>query len=82
VLQNAGSGSSIREAARVVSRVVGHLLMAVAVAASLGVWSGLPAHAATITLVHVNDTHSYLDAYGPKDRYVDGTLGGWPRLRA
>jgi 5'-nucleotidase len=30
----------------------------------------------TITILHVNDTHSHLDAIGPKDRNLDGTLGG------
>jgi 5'-nucleotidase len=60
----------------VVGRVVGRLLLAVAVSVSLGAWWALPSQAATITLVHVNDTHSYLDAYGPKDAYLDGTLGG------
>jgi 5'-nucleotidase len=39
-------------------------------------WSALPAQAATITLLHVNDTHSHLDAWGPKDRHFDGTIGG------
>jgi 5'-nucleotidase len=29
-----------------------------------------------ITILHVNDTHSHLDAIGPKDRNLDGTLGG------
>jgi 2',3'-cyclic-nucleotide 2'-phosphodiesterase (5'-nucleotidase family) len=29
-----------------------------------------------LTIVHVNDTHSYLDAVGPKDANLDGTLGG------
>jgi 5'-nucleotidase len=59
-----------------VGRIVGRLLVAVAVAASLGAWSAIPAQAATITLVHVNDTHSHLDAWGPKDRNLDGTIGG------
>jgi 5'-nucleotidase len=35
-----------------------------------------PAWAATLTIVHVNDTHSHLEATGPKDRHLDGTLGG------
>jgi 5'-nucleotidase len=35
-----------------------------------------PAWAATLTIVHVNDTHSHLEAVGPKDRNLDGTLGG------
>jgi 5'-nucleotidase len=30
----------------------------------------------TITILHVNDTHSHLDAVGPKDRNLDGTRGG------
>ncbi len=30
----------------------------------------------TITLLHVNDTHSHLDAVGPKNADLDGTLGG------
>ena len=29
-----------------------------------------------ITIIHVNDTHSHLDAFGPKDRHLDGTVGG------
>lgn len=29
-----------------------------------------------ITIIHVNDTHSHLDAIGPKDRNLDGTVGG------
>ena len=29
-----------------------------------------------ITLLHVNDTHSHLDATGPKDGSLNGTLGG------
>jgi 5'-nucleotidase/UDP-sugar diphosphatase len=32
-----------------------------------------------ITLLHVNDTHSHLDAWGSKDANLDGTLGGLPR---
>lgn len=34
------------------------------------------ASAATLTIVHVNDSHSHLDAVGPKDANLDGTLGG------
>ncbi len=30
----------------------------------------------TITLIHVNDTHSHLEAVGPKDANLDGTIGG------
>ena len=29
-----------------------------------------------ITIVHINDTHSHLDAFGPKDQLHDGTIGG------
>ncbi len=29
-----------------------------------------------ITILHVNDTHSHLEAEGPKDREFEGTLGG------
>jgi 5'-nucleotidase / UDP-sugar diphosphatase len=76
VLHTAGSQPAIRAAAQTVGRVVGRLLLAVTVAASLGSWLAVPAQAAPITLVHVNDTHSYLDAYGPKDKNLDGTLGG------
>lgn len=32
--------------------------------------------ARTITILHVNDSHSVLDAIGPKDANFDGTLGG------
>jgi 2',3'-cyclic-nucleotide 2'-phosphodiesterase (5'-nucleotidase family) len=30
----------------------------------------------TVTIVHVNDTHSHLDAFGPKDFHLNGTIGG------
>ncbi|HET7787493.1 MAG TPA: 5'-nucleotidase C-terminal domain-containing protein [Myxococcales bacterium] len=30
----------------------------------------------TMTLIHVNDTHSHVDAMGPKDASLDGTVGG------
>jgi len=30
----------------------------------------------TITLLHVNDSHAHLDAGGPKDATLEGTLGG------
>jgi 5'-nucleotidase/2',3'-cyclic phosphodiesterase and related esterases len=29
-----------------------------------------------ITIVHINDTHSHLDAFGPKDHTHSGTIGG------
>jgi len=34
----------------------------------------------TITLLHVNDTHSHLDGWGPKDASLNGTLGGLPKV--
>lgn len=30
----------------------------------------------TVTLLHVNDTHSHLDSFGPKDKDLNGTIGG------
>lgn len=30
----------------------------------------------TLTIVHVNDTHSHIDAFGPKDFHLNGTIGG------
>ncbi len=38
--------------------------------------SRMEATAKTITILHVNDTHSHLEAEGPKDQNLDGTLGG------
>lgn len=35
-----------------------------------------------ITLLHVNDTHSHLAAWGPKDANLDGTLGGLAKAAA
>lgn len=32
-----------------------------------------------LTLIHVNDTHSRVDSWGPKDFHLDGTLGGLTR---
>lgn len=56
--------------ARLLSKLAG-ALVAIALAAS-------PAHGheKTLTLLSVNDTHSNLDASGPKDANLDGTLGG------
>jgi 5'-nucleotidase / UDP-sugar diphosphatase len=41
-----------------------------------GLLMAVPLSAQTITVLHVNDTHSHLDAFGPKDRNLDGTIGG------
>lgn len=35
-----------------------------------------------VTLLHVNDTHSHLAAWGPKDANLDGTLGGIAKAAA
>ena len=32
-----------------------------------------------VTLLHVNDTHSHLAAWGPKSAHLGGTLGGLPK---
>jgi len=40
------------------------------------------AQSAQITLLHINDTHSHLAPWGPKDAYLDGTLGGLPKAAA
>jgi 5'-nucleotidase/UDP-sugar diphosphatase len=40
------------------------------------------AQPAQITLLHINDTHSHLAAWGPKDANLDGTLGGIAKAAA
>lgn len=47
-----------------------------AIAAALLLAGGSVAQATDVTIIHVNDTHSHLDAVGPKDLNLDGTLGG------
>lgn len=42
----------------------------------------LAAQSVQVTLLHVNDTHSHLAAWGPKDALLDGTLGGLPKAAA
>ena len=42
----------------------------------------LAAQSVQVTLLHVNDTHSHLAAWGPKDAILDGTLGGLPKAAA
>jgi 5'-nucleotidase len=51
-----------------------HLLRAI-VAAAL-VLAPLASRAATITILHVNDTHSHLEALGPRGAHFQGTRGG------
>ena len=55
-------------------QLVRHAVGACAAVLLLG--APAPSLAATVTLLHVNDSHSHLDAVGPKDRHLDGTLGG------
>ncbi len=52
--------------------------------AVLTIGSGPSAAAAPqqVTLLHVNDTHSHLEAWGPKDARLDGTMGGLPKAAA
>lgn len=58
-------------------------LAAAVVVAGLGLAAvPLAAQTAQITLLHVNDTHSHLDAWGPKDGNLDGTLGGIAKAAA
>lgn len=59
------------------------VLAAAVVFAGLGLAAvPLAAQTAQITLLHVNDTHSHLDAWGPKDGNLDGTLGGIAKAAA
>ena len=75
-----GVASVARPAARWpagrLQRTVSWLAVALAAAACLGTCPALAARPVTITLLHVNDTHSHLDAWGPKDRHLEGTIGG------
>lgn len=55
---------------RLLSKLAGALVFAIALAAG-------PVHAdETLTILSVTDTHSNLDASGPKDANLDGTIGG------
>lgn len=58
--------------------------MFVGLVLGLSLVAGPPADAAPqqVTLLHVNDTHSHLAAWGPKDASLDGTLGGLPKAAA
>ncbi len=35
-----------------------------------------------VTILHVHDTHSHLDSFGPKDKNLDGTIGGIAKAAA
>jgi 5'-nucleotidase / UDP-sugar diphosphatase len=64
---------------RIIRVFVAFLALAV-----LTIGSGPSAAAAPqqVTLLHVNDTHSHLEAWGPKDARLDGTMGGLPKAAA
>lgn len=58
-------------------RTISRCLRAIVVLAMLAAGrSALAEGASLITILHVNDTHSHLDANGPKDLRLRGTLGG------
>lgn len=44
--------------------------------------SDLHAAEKILTILHVNDSHSHLESFGPKDRNLKGTLGGIARVAA
>jgi 5'-nucleotidase / UDP-sugar diphosphatase len=54
-----------------------HLMSLLRVSVLLVLCAGITlAGGTTITIVHVNDTHSHIDAFGPKDFHLNGTIGG------
>lgn len=55
------------------------MLVVVTLGLAVGTASAAPTQ---ITLLHVNDTHSHLAAWGPKDANLDGTLGGLAKAAA
>jgi 2',3'-cyclic-nucleotide 2'-phosphodiesterase (5'-nucleotidase family) len=55
------------------------LTVIVAIALVMFFGAGSPALPQDVTLLHVNDSHSHLAAWGPKDAALDGTLGGLPK---
>jgi 5'-nucleotidase/UDP-sugar diphosphatase len=59
---------------------VSKLTRRIAPALILALGLALPAFGQTqITIIHVNDTHSHLDAIGPRDENLQGTTGGIAR---
>ncbi|MFN7989565.1 MAG: 5'-nucleotidase C-terminal domain-containing protein [Thermoanaerobaculia bacterium] len=51
-------------------------LSALVLLAGLAVAPSLAAADRTVTILHVSDTHSHLDATGSRDRSLEGTVGG------
>jgi 5'-nucleotidase len=51
-------------------------LLTLATLLSLSLGAPLDAAGRTVTILHVTDTHSHLDATGPRDRGLEGTVGG------
>jgi 5'-nucleotidase len=57
--------------------MIRHVRRALAALAILALFAAPAlAGAELVTILHVNDSHSHLDAVGPKDHDLDGTLGG------
>jgi 2',3'-cyclic-nucleotide 2'-phosphodiesterase (5'-nucleotidase family) len=46
------------------------------------VFIGVSLGQTTITILHMSDTHSHLDAFGPKDHHMNGTIGGIAKAAA
>lgn len=55
-------------------RTFRHHLILTALLCAVALSTGLAQ--TTFTIVHVNDSHSHLDAFGPKDAQLNGTIGG------
>lgn len=55
-------------------------LLLLGIAGILGLLSLAQAQADTLTILHVNDTHSHLLPYGPKDAEGNWTWGGMARI--
>ncbi|HET9596591.1 MAG TPA: metallophosphoesterase, partial [Anaeromyxobacteraceae bacterium] len=55
-------------------RILQHLVRALASAALVA--APLASRAATVTILHVNDSHSHLEAVGPRGAHFLGTRGG------
>jgi 5'-nucleotidase/UDP-sugar diphosphatase len=56
------------------------LIMIIGIAVVVATFSLAIAQTDTLTILHVNDTHSHLLSYGPKDAQGDWTWGGMARI--
>ena len=52
------------------------VLLALALSVGLAVAPCVRAQGRSVTILHVSDTHSHLDATGPRDRSLEGSVGG------